>query len=37
VPRQREVPLGAVAGRDAQAMIDEIEIDLERPRAVRHR
>ena len=37
VPGQRKLPLRAVAGRDAQAVVDEIEIDLERPRAVRHR
>ena len=35
--RQRKVPLRAVAGRNAQAMVDEIEVDLERSRTVRHR
>src|SRR6185295_12149811 len=35
--RQRKVPMRAVAGRDAQAMVDEIEIDLEGSRTVRHR
>ena len=37
VTRQRKVPLRAVAGRDAQAMVDEIEIDLELSRTVRYR
>lgn len=31
---QRESPLGAVAGRDAERVIDEIEVDLERAVAV---
>src|SRR5712672_995605 len=34
VTRQRKMPLRAVAGRDAQAMIHEVEIDLKCPRAV---
>src|SRR3954470_23306506 len=37
VPGKRELPLCAVAGRDAQDVIDEIEVDLERSRTVRYR
>ena len=37
LPGQRELPRCAVAGRDPQGMIDEIEVDLKGSRAIRNR
>src|SRR6478735_11310553 len=37
VPGKRKLPLCTIAGRDAQDVIDKIEVDLERSRTLRHR